>query len=68
MKKLLVLLSLCVSTWVQAQDFNQYFENKTLRLDYVFGGNNDRQFILLDELVSLPTWGTGVRITLGRMP
>ena len=56
MKKLLVLLGLCIGSYVQAQDFNQYFEDKTLRLDYVFGGNNERQFILLDELISLPSW------------
>ncbi|MDM1407345.1 M64 family metallopeptidase [Myroides sp. DF42-4-2] len=43
-------------TAAQAQDFNQYFENKTLRLDYIFGGNVDQQYILLDELVRYPTW------------
>lgn len=40
----------------QAQEFDQYFEDKTLRLDYIFGGNVDQQFIMLDELVRYPTW------------
>lgn len=39
-----------------SQAFEQYFENKTLRLDYIFGGNKERQFILLDELASYPEW------------
>lgn len=57
MKKLfLFAVVLCVSAIVQAQDFNQYFENKTLRLDYIFGGNDKEQFILLDELASYPSW------------
>lgn len=56
-KKMLVAL-LCsgVFTVVQAQDFNQYFENKTLRLDYIFGGNAQEQFIALDELARYPMW------------
>ena len=50
----LVLGGMC--TAMQAQDFNQYFENKTLRLDYIFGGNASQQYILLDELVRYPSW------------
>ena len=45
-----------ISTGIQAQEFDRYFENKTLRLDYVFGGNAQQQFILLDELVRYPQW------------
>ncbi|WP_410880348.1 M64 family metallopeptidase [Myroides sp. DW712] len=60
MKKIkkIVLALLCSGVFasVQAQDFNQYFENKTLRLDYIFGGNAQEQFIVLDELVRYPTW------------
>lgn len=56
-KKIIIAL-LCggLFTVAQAQDFNQYFEHKTLRLDYIFGGNTEQQFILLDELVRYPMW------------
>lgn len=53
---LVALLCSGVFTMVQAQDFNQYFENKTLRLDYIFGGNTQEQFIVLDELARYPLW------------
>jgi hypothetical protein len=56
MKKIFLTIIWCFVIAVQAQDFNQYFEYKTLRLDYVFGGNNQEQFILLDELSSYPLW------------
>lgn len=56
MRKLFLLMALCFTAMVSAQDFKQYFEDKTLRLDYVFGGDVNRQFILLDELVSYPQW------------
>ena len=32
-----------------AQDFADYFQNKTLRVDYIFTGNAERQNIYLDE-------------------
>jgi hypothetical protein len=40
----------------QAQNFDDYFEDKTLRLDYTFAGDDTRQQIFVDELVSLPRW------------
>lgn len=39
-----------------AQDFNQYFQDKTLRLDYIFSGNAKEQHIALDELCMEPKW------------
>ena len=39
-----------------AQDFADYFQNKTLRVDYIFTGNAERQNIYLDELSQLPSW------------
>jgi hypothetical protein len=36
--------------------FDDYFENKTLRLDYIFAGDSKQQDIYLDELVQLPNW------------
>lgn len=56
MKSLFLAIAICFGIAVQAQNFNQYFENKTLRLDYVFGGNNKEQYVMLDELSSYPLW------------
>lgn len=67
MKKLFVLLGLCMSTLGQAQNFGDYFENKTLRLDYIFGGNAKTQYVLLDELASYPVW-SGRTTHLGEVP
>ena len=39
-----------------SQDFQRYFEDKTLRLDYIFSGNAEHQSIALDELSTLPKW------------
>lgn len=39
-----------------AQDFDTYFQDKTLRIDYVFAGNATNQYVFLDELNSLPQW------------
>lgn len=55
-KYILLLLVLILSIHVHAQDFEHYFKSKTLRLDYIFGGNNKKQLILLDEMASYPQW------------
>jgi hypothetical protein len=38
------------------QDFDQYFQNKTLRIDYIFSGTHDTQHIAVDELLVEPRW------------
>lgn len=52
-----------------AQDiqFDNYFINKTLRLDYVSCGSKTHQTIAVDELASLPTWA-GRRHNLDKLP
>ena len=69
MKRRLVISLMFFFTWIggNAQDFDDYFIDKTLRGDYLFTGNADRQFISLDELVSLPGWA-GRRHALDRLP
>lgn len=52
----LVLLSLMTIFQLSAQDFDVYFEDKTLRLDFVLAGNSKEQAIYLDELASYPKW------------
>ena len=50
-----------------AQSFNDYFEDKTLRLDYIFTGDAHKQEVYLDELSSLPGWA-GRRHHLSELP
>lgn len=57
MKNLLIISALLFSNiGAYAQNFDDYFEDRTLRLDYTFAGDNTRQQIYVDELVSMPHW------------
>ena len=56
---------LCMSAY--AQNFNDIFENKTLRVDYIFTGDSQKQEVYLDELSSLPEWA-GRRHHLSELP
>ena len=49
-----LLLWTVTSMW--AQRFEDYFEDRTLRIDYTFSGNCERQQLYVDELVVLPRW------------
>ena len=68
MKKLLIITALlsCV-IYANAQRFDDYFEDRTLRLDYSFSGDNTLTNIYVDELVSLPRW-YGRRERLAELP
>ncbi len=50
-----------------AIDFDQYFTDATLRLDYAFAGDAFRQEIYLDQLSHLPRWW-GRRVRLDEVP
>ena len=50
-----------------AQNFDDYFEDRTLRLDYIFAGNNKQQTLFVDELCSFPGWA-GRRHHLNELP
>ena len=67
--KYLAILGLCaaLSTPINAQRFDDYFENKTLRTDYIFTGDSEKQEVYLDELCSLPHWA-GRRHHLSELP
>ena len=56
MRKIITLLFLTVVMTVAAQDFSHYFEDATLRLDYIFAGNAKHQMIAVDELSRIPRW------------
>ena len=57
MRKLVIfsLLSTAILS-IQAQRFEDYFEDRTLRLDYTFCGDTNHQQIYVDELTALPRW------------
>ena len=68
MKKYLIISTLLITAIsIHAQQFADYFEDRTLRLDYIFAGNNTQQNIYLDELVSMPRW-YGKRQHLAEVP
>ena len=69
MKKALTLCALLLTATVAltAQDFNRYFTDRTLRLDYSFAGNAEKQTISLDELATMPRW-YGKRQRLAELP
>lgn len=68
MKKLLLFSLLSALAVVShAQDFNQYFQDKTLRIDYIFSGNDHEQHIAVDELCVEPRW-YGKRQRLAELP
>lgn len=41
---------------IQAQNFDDYFVDKTLRVDYTFAGNKKTQMIAVDQLNVMPRW------------
>lgn len=51
-----VILCLIMTLSCHAQSFADHFQNKTLRVDYLFTGNAKQQAIFLDELTRLPSW------------
>ena len=68
MKKLLIISVLSLSfSAAFAHRFSDYFCDRTLRLDYIFAGNNLTQNIYVDELVSIPRW-YGKRQHLAEVP
>ena len=68
MNKLLIISLLSsIAISVQAQRFEDYFEDRTLRLDYTFCGDASHQQIYVDELISIPRW-YGRRHRLAELP
>ena len=49
-------MALGLTSGLTAQTFDEIFEDSTLRLDYVFSGNNHEQLISLDEMSFSPGW------------
>ena len=62
MKSILFLLLFISVTYSQI-NFDDYFENKTLRLDYFHTGDSLNDYYSFDELIEEPNWG-GSKINL----
>lgn len=56
LKHFILLLSLSITLVAQAQDFERYFCDSTLRIDYILSGNIERQSIALDGMSRMPGW------------
>lgn len=69
MKKILIggLFMLLWAAGVSAQEFSALFEDTTLRIDYTFAGNADKQFVALKELQRQKGW-SGRRCNLRQVP
>lgn len=67
MRTLAIILMCIVAKAATAQVFDNYFEDKTLRIDYIFSGNTSRQDISLDQLNQSPRW-YGKRKNLAEVP
>ena len=50
-----------------AQQFDEWFEDRTLRIDYTFSGNQQQQMIAVDEQKAIPRW-YGKRQRLAELP
>lgn len=62
-----IALGLSIHAGAFGQNFDEFFLDKTLRLDYLFTGNAQKQAIVLDGLASLPEWA-GRRHNLAELP
>jgi hypothetical protein len=68
MKKFFLCLALVsIVTGAKAQSFNDYFTDRTLRIDYIFSGNAKEQHVSVDELSTSPRW-YGKRHRLTELP
>ena len=56
MKNLLTILLSLVSMSVFAQ-FDKYFENRTMRVDYYHAGDSKNDYYYIDEVIAEPYWG-----------
>ncbi len=61
--KIIIISLLFISTLFPQNNFDQYFHNKTLRLDYYHTGDKENDYYSIDELIEEPYWG-GSKINL----
>ena len=61
----ILAISLCVNA--ASVDFDTFFSDSTLRIDYIFSGTNNAQHIALDQLSKTAGW-YGRRHNLSSLP
>lgn len=66
-KVILFILLALTGTTIEAQNFNEFFTDNTLRIDYTFAGNKQEQHIAVDQLNAIPKW-YGKRQHLSELP
>ena len=66
-KALLCAMTALASDSVSAQDFNTYFDNQTLRVNFILGGDANHSEILIHDFQSTPQW-YGKRTHLPEIP
>ena len=69
MKRLVLLLAAVCTLGgaARGQQFDDFFEDRTLRLDYIFAGNNTEQNIYCEQAYATPRWA-GRKSRLTDMP
>ena len=55
LKILLIIISFPIITFAQI-DYNKYFENKSLRFDFLLGGNNKEVTVYPEQIKQEPHW------------
>ncbi len=63
----LLVLMLCIPSDILSQKYDDFFLDKTLRLDYIFSGNAKEQHISVDKLSMMPGW-YGKRVRFSEVP
>ena len=69
MKRIPLILAMAMAVCLQAvaQQFDTFFRDSTLRLDYIFAGDAASQAIYVDGQALMPRWH-GRRTRLGELP
>lgn len=52
----MLVVAFMLTMAANAQQFEEYFTNNTLRIDYTFSGNANRQEVYVDKLNVIPRW------------
>ncbi len=63
MKKIILPIILLVASFQSFASFDDWFVNKSLRVDYFHTGNSQSEFYSIDQVKSEPSWG-GTHVTL----
>jgi len=61
--KIIIISLLFITVVFPQNDFDKYFHNITLRLDYYHTGDKENDYYSIDELIEEPYWG-GSKINL----